>query len=161
MAVVDTCSSTIVLLLNTRTCSKDTDDGMDSRIKCLSDSGGPVAASITKAPGGGKWDELVTLTPQWAGVDGLRRPSGHAKTAGGLVWLVVRRGAPSDVKQLVKPMENNASGMPKWYGLCDFQHLAQPQCPGTYDSWPQGNRLQRTRRLPPLVRQHRAYSVNH
>ena len=53
MAADDAGSSTIVLLLNMRPCNEGTED-MDSWIKYLSDSGGPVAASIVKASGGGK-----------------------------------------------------------------------------------------------------------
>ena len=59
MAVYDTGSSTIVLLLNMRPRSEGAEDDMDSWIKYLSDSGGPVAASIIKASGGGKYDEWV------------------------------------------------------------------------------------------------------
>ena len=43
-----------MLLLNMRPCNEGTDDDMDSWIKYVSDSGGPVAASIIKASGGGK-----------------------------------------------------------------------------------------------------------
>ena len=93
MAADDAGSSTIVLLLNMRQRSEGAED-MDSWIKYLSDSGGPIAASIIKASGGGKWDEWVTSTSHRAGVDGLRRPGGHGKTVGGLVRFVVRRGAP-------------------------------------------------------------------
>ena len=55
MAADDAGASTIVLLLNMRPCNEGT-EGMDSWIKYLSDSQGPVAASIIKASGGGKWD---------------------------------------------------------------------------------------------------------
>ena len=93
-------SSTIVLLLNMRQRNEGT-EAIDSRIKYLSDAGGPVAASIIKASGGGKWDEWVASTSHQAGVDGLRGPGCHVKPAGGLVRLVVRRGAPSDVEPIV------------------------------------------------------------
>ena len=132
MAVDDTGSSTIVLLMNMRPCNDGAHYDMDSWIKYVSDSGGPVAASIIKASGCGKWGGWVTSASRRPGVDGLRRPSGHVKTAGGIARLLVRRGAPSDVEPSVKPLYNNYSGI--WHGLCGFQNLAQPQCPGTYDS---------------------------
>ena len=112
MAVDDAGSSTIVLLLNMRPCSNDAEDVMDSWIKYLSDSGGPVAAWIIQTSGGGKWDEWVASPSHRTGVDGLRRPSGHVKTTGGLVRLLVRRGAPSDVEQIVEPLKKSATGMP-------------------------------------------------
>ena len=92
-------SSTIVLLLSMRQRNTGAED-MDSWIKYLSDSGGPVAASIIKASGGGKWDEWATSTSHRVGVDGLRRPGCHVKPVGGLVRLVVRRGAPLDVEPM-------------------------------------------------------------
>ena len=56
MAIDDTGSSTLVLLLNMRPCNEGTEDDMDSWNKYVYDSGGPVTASIIKASGGGKWD---------------------------------------------------------------------------------------------------------
>ena len=94
VAVDDTGSSTIVLLLNMRPCNEGTEDGIDSWIKYLSASSVPVAASIIKASSGGAWNEWVTSTSRRPGVDGLRRSSGHVKTAGGIVRLLVLRGGP-------------------------------------------------------------------
>ena len=110
MACDDEGSSTIVVLLNMRPCSESTED-MDTWIKYLFDSGARAAAHIIKESGDGKWDEWVTSTSPRAGVDGLRRPSGQAQTAGGIVRFVVRRGAPSDL-DVIEKLKMNESGIP-------------------------------------------------